>query len=92
MIRFRAAGRLHRWDHVHPPFLQQSHGTLRRGIGSMAVTDHVDADSVGPDLQLDRSPPRKGIGSHQQRYPPACAAKHFGDRVVLPHRSRPPPG
>ena len=36
----------------------------------MAVTDHVDADSVGPNLQLIDRRRAKGIASHQQRHFP----------------------
>ena len=82
------AGRIDQ-DHVHLPRFRGGNPIERHGgwIGSMAVTDHIDADSVGPDLQLIDRRRTKGIGSHQQRNFPCLyqPLRDFGDRGRLTH-------
>ena len=82
------AGRIDQ-GHVHLPGFRGSNPIerYRGGIGSMAVTNHVDADPVGPDLQLIDRRRAKGIGCHQQRHLPCLhkPLRDFRDRRRLPH-------
>jgi hypothetical protein len=73
------AGRIDQY-HVHLPSFRGSNPIECDGgrIGSMAVTDHGDADSVSPDLQLIDCRSAKRIGSDQQRHFP-CLHKSLRD-------------
>ena len=89
-IRFRVqpAGRIDQ-HHVHLPCFRGGNPIKGYGgwIGSIAVTDHVDADSVGPDLQLIDRRRAKGIGCHQQRHLPCLhqPLRDLGNRGGLTH-------
>jgi hypothetical protein len=89
-MRFRVqpSGRIDQ-NHVHLSRFRCGNPIERNGgwIGSMAMTDHVDADSIGPDLQLIDRRRAERIGCHQQRclsrlHQPLC---DLGNRGGLAH-------